>query len=73
MIEFRKAPEGQPTSNIELCLQNAEKQLSYWIAAEQEAHTDLRRAVRMVQSHNDAVELHKWQLEQRKSTEVNGL
>lgn len=73
MGEFRKAPDGQPTENIELMLRTAKAKVEYWLRSLEEDRRNLRRSEGMVESWADDVTLLEWQLGQRKASEVNGL
>lgn len=71
--QFRKAPDGQPTENIELQLHNAKAKAEYWHSSLKEDRRNLHRSESMVESWTEDVKRLEWQLEQRKAAEVNGL
>lgn len=66
MSEFRKAPEGQPTENIELQLSTAEHQLKDWLRHRDEAQKRFDGANHMISHYGQRRDELEWQLEQRK-------
>jgi len=68
MSEFKKAPDGQPTNNIELQLRTAEASLHEWLRSRDDAEKRLASANYMVNSLGQRRDELEWQLEQRKAT-----
>lgn len=73
MSDFTKAPDGQPTENIELQLRNAKVKVDYWAISLKHDLRDVARSEGMLETWADDVRRLEWQLEQRKATELNGL
>ena len=73
MGEFGRAPDNQPTSNIELQLRRAQDDEREWRVAVNH-HTERLKSSDIMQKYSaERVAELEWQLEQRKATEVNGL
>ena len=70
MGEFSKAPEGQPTENIELQLRTAEGKLHDWLRHRDECEKKLKSANYMVDSLGADRDRLEWQLDQRKTQEA---
>lgn len=71
--QFPKAPDNQPTSNIETMLQTAKASYYEWETAHRIAQESLERAERMMNYWDDQEQRFEYQLRERRLQEVNGL